>query len=46
MPTKRLGLEAVTVGDKIYTIGGQIVSPEKVYHSLDVNEIFNVKEEN
>jgi N-acetylneuraminic acid mutarotase len=46
LPTKRIGLEAVTVGDKIYTIGGQIVTPEKVYHSLDVNEIFNVKEEN
>jgi N-acetylneuraminic acid mutarotase len=44
MPSKRIGLEAVTVGDKIYIIGGQISTPEGLV-ALDINEIFNVKNE-
>jgi N-acetylneuraminic acid mutarotase len=46
MPSKRIGLEAVTVGDKIYTIGGQISTPESGLVALDVNEIFNIENEN
>lgn len=45
MPTKRIGLEAVTVGNKIYTIGGQIYDPpssETGLIPLDSNEILNL----
>jgi N-acetylneuraminic acid mutarotase len=43
MPSKRMGLEAVTVDNKIYIIGGQIHTPESGLVALDLNEIFNIK---
>jgi hypothetical protein len=46
MSSGRTGLEAVTVDNKIYTIGGQIHTPESGLVALDLNEIFNVKNEN
>lgn len=45
MPSERMGLEAVTVDNKIYTIGGQIATDSGLV-ALDVNEIFNLKNEN
>lgn len=42
MPSKGIGLEAVTVDNKIYIIGGQIRGPESEVVALDVNQIFNL----
>lgn len=41
MPTRRYGLESVSVGDKIYVLGGQYFThPGKI--PLKVNEIFHI----
>jgi N-acetylneuraminic acid mutarotase len=47
MPTSRVGLEAVTVGNKIYALGGQMFTGGLV--ALDKNEILslsNVEDKN
>jgi N-acetylneuraminic acid mutarotase len=46
MPSPRMGLDAITVDNKIYTVGGQIIIPETGLVASDVNDIFNVKNEN
>jgi N-acetylneuraminic acid mutarotase len=38
MPTARLGLDAVTLDDKIYAIGGKTSQPSE--SATNVNEIF------
>jgi Kelch motif len=48
MPSARVGLEAVTVGNKIYALGGQIFTPGGLV-ALDKNEILslsNVEDKN
>lgn len=40
MPTQRLGLEAVTFGDKVYIIGGKFSQNGEIV--TQVNEIFQL----
>ena len=42
MPTERMGLKAVSLGDKIHVLGGQIISNSSGLIPLNVNEVFHI----
>ena len=46
MPTERMGLKAVSLGDKICVLGGQIIDKSSGLIPVKVNEVFHINKSN